>query len=233
MIKAIIFDKDGTLLELGALWNQPTIAAVKDLMEYSHLSTSKQTLYLKEIGIDGDKLKSNSLFTAGSVKEQAEELSRVVTLSTEKIYHFLETFYLESLKQLDMHQFVIPHAKEVLIHLKKQNYFLGLITNDQRLLTEWMLKACDLYDMFDFIGCADDYVPKPHPMALEAMAKELNLSLDEMVYVGDSSVDMEYAKHVNAGIGVSFTPENELHVKEATYIVRSLDEIPNLIKSMY
>ena len=51
MIKAIIFDKDGTILELGATWDEPTVIAFNRLMELTDLTTAEAKAYGEKLGI--------------------------------------------------------------------------------------------------------------------------------------------------------------------------------------
>ncbi|MBG9984123.1 HAD family hydrolase [Aerococcaceae bacterium DSM 111022] len=232
MIKAIIFDKDGTILELGATWDEPTVIAFNRLMELTDLTIAEAKAYGEKLGIVDGKILPNSLFAAGSVLEQAEELSKVVPLSIEVINDSLEQDYLNFAKSADVKSLIVKGTEELLKYLKDQNYIIGLVTNDQRDITNVMLESSELISYFDFIGCADDYHAKPNPAALHEIAKRFDLTLDEMVYVGDSAVDMEYAKFTAAGIGVAYEEDHRDHVREANYIVSELSVIPEIIEAL-
>lgn len=232
MIKAIIFDKDGTILELGATWDEPTVTAFNRLMELTDLTNAEATTYGEKLGIVDGKILPNSLFAAGSVLEQAEELSTVVPLSVDVINDSLEQEYLNFARVADVKTLIVEGTEELLKYLKDQNYIIGLVTNDQRNITHVMLESSELISYFDFIGGADEYHAKPNPAALHEIAKRFDVTFDEMVYVGDSAVDMEYAKNTAAGIGVAFEEAHRSHVQEADYIVTELLQIPQILDEL-
>lgn len=231
MIKAIIFDKDGTLLSLGPSWDEPSVVAFDKLMAMSDLTADQIDAYREEIGIIDGRILPNTLFSAGSVIEQAQAFVDYVPMSEEELVLFLEDEFLSHVKKQNVKENVIDGAHAMLAELK-QDYILGLVTNDQKRITQEMLTNAELLDYFDFVGCADEYQPKPNPGALHALAEEFDVSLDEMIYVGDSSVDMIYSQHIAGGIGVAFTPEDREHVSEADYIVEDLSQIPRVIEQM-
>lgn len=229
MIKAIVFDKDGTIMELGETWDEPTVKAFSHLMKKTNMTDEQIQNYGETLGIIDGKVTANSLFATGSVSEQAEILAEVVPLSSIEIYRLLENDYIDFVRQADIKSLLIRGTKELLQYLKNQGYLLALITNDQKNITQMMLESSDLIKYFDFVGCADEYGPKPNPAALHELSKQLNVKLDEMIYIGDSEVDMEYAKYTAGGIGVAFDESYREYVQEADYIVTSLKQIPELL----
>lgn len=229
MIKAIIFDKDGTIMELGETWDEPSVKAFTRLMEKTNMTDEEIKNYGEKLGIIDGKVIANSLFATGSVSEQAKTLAEVVPMSSFDIYRSLEEDYLDFVNQADIKSLLIPGTEKLLKYLQSQGYLIALITNDQKNITQIMLEASDLKKYFDFVGCADEYEPKPNPAALHELSKQLNIDLNEMIYIGDSAVDMEYAKFTAGGIGVVFDEKHREYVQEADYIVTSLEQIPEIL----
>lgn len=232
VIKAIIFDKDGTLLELGETWDEPTVTAFAELMTLSNMSNEEIEAYGKELGIVEGKVLPNTLFASGSILEQAEELATKVPLSVQEINDMLAQSYLKFVKRMDVETIIVDGTKELLQYLRDQGYIIGLVTNDYKSITRVLLEAGGLLEYFDFIGCADEYHAKPNPAALYEMAKRFDITLDEMIYIGDSAIDMEYAKFIAHGIGVAFDDAHRDYVEEADYIVTELAAIPEIINEI-
>lgn len=231
MIKAIIFDKDGTILDLGNTWEEPTIKVMDELMSMTALSELEIESFKKSMGIEGTTLLPNTLFSAGSITEQAAKLVEVVPLTVAEIEDYLENYYYRYLMETDVELQVIGNIEKILQQLKP-DYLLGIVTNDNHRLTEATLTKAGLIDYFDWIASSDQFQPKPDPVALYDLAEKHNLKLDEMIYIGDSSVDMEYGKHTHASIGIALEPEHREFLKEADYIIEAFDELPSLIKQM-
>jgi phosphoglycolate phosphatase len=82
-----------------------------------------------------------------------------------------------------------------LAHLPK-----ALVTNKDRVFTELLLKKLKLHHHFDVLVCGGDTEKKPNPKPLIMACKSLDLTIDDVIMVGDSKSDIVAAK--NAQIDV-------------------------------
>lgn len=231
MIKAIIFDKDGTILDLGNTWEKPSIDVLRQLISLSSLSPQESEAFERSVGIEGDTMLPNTLFSAGSISEQAAKLVQIVPLSIEEIEAHLENYFYQYITESDVELQVIGNIESILKQLKS-DYLLGVVTNDNQRLTEATLSKVGLIDYFDWLASADQFKPKPDPIALHDLAERHGLKLDEMIYIGDSSVDMVYGKHTFASIGIALEPSHREFLKKADYIIESFEELPPLIEKL-
>lgn len=231
MIKAVIFDKDGTLLELGTIWDKPTVDIINQLLNLTHYNDNKREEIRQMMGIKNQHLVPNSLSAIGSIREQASKLAEYIPLTEEELVDTLSEAYLNFVESTDLRDAIAPGVIEMLNALK-QDYYLALITNDNKAITLAMLEQIGLLPYFKFIGCADEFQAKPNPAALFELARRTSYKLDEMVYVGDSTIDMIYGKNTAAAIGYAPNKEGIKHVTEADFIIKNFNELPDILKGI-
>lgn len=80
--------------------------------------------------------------------------------------------------------------KELLETLKKHGKKLAVATNAYRGSTVESLTHLNIYELFDTIACFDDVGnAKPHPDMLFNILDTLDMTLEESIFIGDSSRD--------------------------------------------
>jgi phosphoglycolate phosphatase len=90
-----------------------------------------------------------------------------------------------------------PHLREFLGFLRSR-FYTALATN-RTTTTQAVLHYHHLADQFDLVISALDVTrPKPHPESFWRILEHFGLSPDEVIYIGDSQVDEEFAR--NAGV---------------------------------
>lgn len=170
MIKAVIFDLDDTLY--------PEISYIKS--GFSILCS-----YL------------NSLNISANVEEMVKCFS---TNASDAIKLYLENIgeYSYNLHNslLNMHRAHIPnirpfeHVEQVLIHLKKQNLALGLISDGTPYAQNNKLIGLKLEKYFDYKVYSDSlggiHCRKPCDVSFRYIQKQMNIDFGEMIYIGDN-----------------------------------------------
>ncbi len=97
-------------------------------------------------------------------------------------------------------------------------------------------ELCDKYfkGLFDIsIGEREGVRRKPAPDSVNEVLKQLGLSREEAVYIGDSDVDVETAKNADMvciGVEWGFRDRELLIEKGADYIVSNTEELYKLLK---
>lgn len=197
MIKAVIFDLDGTILN--------TITTItyfvnQTLQKHGILPITESECKTF-IGDGARKLIERSLASKGVFnKAILEEILPLYNLSYDENPFYLTEKY---------------EGVEPLLHQLKENEIkLGVISNKPHPTT--VSAIAHFYPgLFDLVVGGKEGVPlKPAPAAGEAMLTRLGVSANEVIYVGDSGVDMTFGKLIGAaytlGAGWGFRVKEEL-----------------------
>jgi phosphoglycolate phosphatase len=97
-------------------------------------------------------------------------------------------------------------APEMLARLHNQKRRLGIATNKSRVGLTRSLENSIVKGYFETTRCADDGYPKPHPWMLDDIAEETGVATKNILMIGDTIQDMQFAKAAGAQfIGVSFS----------------------------
>lgn len=215
MKKLVIFDLDGTLLNTIADLALSTNYAL-DKLEYP---THEVEAYNFMVGNGINKLFERALPEG----EKTEE--NVLRIRKEFV-----PFY-------DMHNAdesrPYPGIPELLSHLQDAGIQVAVASNKYQAATQKLI--AHYFPTIKFIavfGQRDGVNVKPDPTIVFDILKIANIEKNDVLYVGDSGVDMQTA--ANAGVtacGVTwgFRPRAELEEFSPAYIVDSAEEIECLL----
>ena len=215
MIKGIIFDMDGTILN--------TLTDIKISVNYA-------------LEICGYPKKSEDEIRK-AVGNGAKKLIERVTPSKDKdilkkVYDIYQNYY-------DQHP--NDHTKpyegmiDVLKALKNQGYKLAVVSNKVDYLVKQLNKDV-FYGLFDAaIGEREGVPIKPHKDMLMIALSELKLSLNDVIFVGDSDTDMLTAKHAEidaVAVTWGFRDEDVLSSYNPKWMIHHPKELLDKIKEV-
>ncbi len=176
MIKLVIFDLDGTLVNAY----QAIINSVNFTLRKLGYPTQSGRKILKAVGW-GDK----SLIGA-FVKEQDIEKALVIYRRHHK-------------GSLTRSSRLLPFVKSTLEYLKRSGFKLAIASNRPTEFTNLILRRLKIKKYFAYCLCADKLTQgKPDPEILLKVIEKLNVSKEEALYVGDMAIDALAGN--NAGI---------------------------------
>ncbi len=205
MIKGILFDKDGTLLEYEAFWLPVATGAIQALLESHGIDPSLDACALSSIGArDGIR----GVLCHGTYGDIAEAMNRGLGVdfftSTEVAAAFADNLHRGALLP------TCPNLASVLDRLHGMGIRLALVTSDNETVTGVCLRALGIEDRFDCIFADDGVHPsKPDPYYLNAFCHAFGISPRETAMVGDTLTDMRFARAGGAlAIGVAKAPED-------------------------
>lgn len=213
MYRAIIFDLDGTLLDtIGDL-----AAAADAALRALGWPTHTEEEYKRMVGNGVPKLIERFL----PPQHRDEETRRRAAQ--------LFFSYYDAHKEDTTAPY--PGIPALLSALKARGVKLGVVSNKENALTQSVI-AHYFPDMFDAVAGHTLGTPtKPDPHLVNEMRAAFGLAPGEVLYVGDSDVDIETAHNAQlAACGVlwGFRTEAELRAAGAEFLVHSPAEIENL-----
>lgn len=172
--KLILFDLDGTILN--------TLSDLANSVNYALRKNNLQE-------ISKDMVKA---YIGNGIKKLCELSSRGI--NTEEVYEDFKKYYMMHLCD---ESYVYKNVAPLLLELKKRGYMLGILSNKK----DSAVKEISRYYfplIFDFAyGEREGILRKPDAMAIELICKEYNISRTDVLYVGDSDVDILFCKNSN------------------------------------
>lgn len=212
MKKAVIFDLDGTLAD-----TLTTIAyfANQALETYGFSAIPKEK-YRYMVGNGAKILVQRMLHENGDDSPE----------SFAKVYPLYNQTYDDNFLYLTAPYEGIP---EILAKLKDAGVKMAVLSNKPHPTTSKVVKALFGDNTFDLVWGQKEGVPlKPDPAALFGIMKELGVTAEETVYVGDTAADMKTGKSAGAwtvGVLWGFRDEQELRDNHADAIIAKAEEL--------
>lgn len=240
MIKGILFDKDGTLIDFFSLWLGAAKAVVIQFLKENELSEEVKERVFYAMGIENGEIDPYVGLAYKSYSEIAlditDELSREqIYLDSRKVRMQLERLFAEYVTESQAQYVETADIKAVLDSLKQRNIWIGLATADTVPSAKNCLKRLEVLEKFDYVG-ADDGVLRPKPeadMFLE-FQKKFGLKPQEIAVVGDTYNDIRFARE-NGGVAIgvlSGVSQEADFCGEADYILNSVGELPQLLEQI-
>lgn len=184
-LRAIIFDKDGTLFNFHATW---AAWAADFLTDLSGGDTSRAQFLGDQLGFDmaSQTYAPDSPVIAGTPEEIASHLLPHLPgmSAAHLVLHMNEAAACAPMKEAAP---LIP----LLDTLKARGLALGVATNDGEHPARAHLQSAGIEARFDFIaGCDSGFGAKPAPGQLQAFARHVSLPPSQITMVGDSRHDL-------------------------------------------
>ena len=226
-VRAALFDKDGTVLDFDALWIPVAISATRVIIDSLKTADLPIERVLKSIGVCDGASSIKGSFCYGTYRDMAEDMAAVFS-------EYGYSFDLEMLTKLTVDAYhasikageIKPACEgiaELFASLRERGIMTALVTSDGPAMTADCLSALGLTDSFDLVITDDGTHPnKPDPFVINKLCEDYGLDKSEVVMVGDTLADMNFAKNGGiCGIGIAKTEENKEILLSATDTVIS------------
>ncbi len=176
MIKAVIFDLDGTLID--------AYQAIEKSLNFT----------LRSLGY-----KTVSYARARRAVGQGDRNFIAQFVKTADIAKGLAIYRKHHRVSLPRYSIVKPQARQTLAVLRKRGVKLAVASNRPTKFSSILIRHLDLEKYFNLIACADKKQElKPAPYLLKLALKKFKIKPSEALYVGDMVYDIAAGK--NAGV---------------------------------
>jgi len=211
--EAVVFDLDGVLID--------------SRLDYQRMREAIREL-LREAGVELEGFEDLKIWEMLNIAHQRyielggseadwERLMRCVDETLSRIE-------LEALPGVKMN----PEAPEVLRTLRSRGLKIGVATRSCRLYAERSLERVGLRRYIDALLARDDVQhPKPDPRHLLAVIELLRVEPSEVLYIGDTTTDLEAARRAGVHF-LGLLTDNEWSrrlLEEDCQVIESLGEL--------
>ncbi|MFJ7727622.1 HAD family hydrolase [Neobacillus sp. NPDC097160] len=219
MIKAVIFDLDGTLLNRDA--------SVQKFIEFQYerlkncLGHISKELYISRF----IELDCRGYVWKDKVYQQLITEFNIKGITWEQLLQ-------DYLAEFKNHCIPFPNLIRMLEALRQKSILMGIITNGKGQFQTDNIKALGLEKYFNTILISEwEGVKKPNPEIFEKALKQLNVLANESVYVGDHPENDVIAAG-KVGTKTIWKREFQWDECKADFIIEDLGEIPSIIEKL-
>jgi HAD superfamily hydrolase (TIGR01509 family) len=211
MIKGVVFDFDGTLVD-----------SMKIIFEALNEALSNRNL--SPIGLDllgrmagrplSDIIKSKMYVPDSTIKAIEKDVFKAYVGFCRKSCQLL------------------PNVENTLKVLKAKQVKLGLLTTTPRRPMKVAARRLAIGNYFDIMLAKDDTKSKPDPDGLEQIVTEFGIRKDECLYVGDSPIDVLTGKAAGVrtiAVTTGVATMEQLKENAPDYIITDLEQLLTLI----
>ena len=186
---AIIFDKDGTLIDFDAFWVTVSVKAIEDILNKLGRTDIPACDILTAFGVNDGVTDIEGVLCKGTYEQMGQIVHGILSEHgcniplDEAVKLVIDAYN----KNADAGQVkpTCPELKEVLTELKNQNKRLAVVTTDNDEITRKCLKRLGIEELFDKIYTDNGDLPaKPDPCCALDFADHTGVEKEHLIMVG-------------------------------------------------
>lgn len=235
-IETVLFDKDGTFIDLHFFWGEMTELRVKEIIKEFNLEENLFKELCLCLGYNcetGKMLKDGitALYSRSKIIEIFKEDLKTIGINTtdEKIAQIFDKVSEEFYKDMQKYTKPIEDAIEFIKIIRSKGIKTGVVTSDAKESTDITIKHFNWENLFDVV-IGRESTPytkesgKPTKMALDVLKADPKTT----IMIGDAPMDYISAKNANIEKTILVATgqiEKDDLLKTSHYVVNSLKEI--------
>jgi phosphoglycolate phosphatase len=223
-VEAIIFDKDGTLIDLAASWSP---AGVRFVEICARGDRSLADALDSAIGMRHGLIVPDGVLAAGTMGDLLSTARRVLTeFGFDDVDGLVETAHVAASQAASSVVHPIGDITRTMARLAAAGLKLAVTTSDDRSPTLQTLAELQVAALVEVVVAGDDGIsPKPAPDPLLLAAARLGVAIGNTLYVGDSVVDVEAARAAGVAAMVAVGRPDGPAARLADGVIQSIEEI--------
>ena len=205
-IGALLFDKDGTLVDFDRTWGPATESVMRD-MANGDAETFDRLVAVNHFDVAACRLKPSSPMIAGSHLDYGPGWAKALGVQADAGFiHRMDTMFAEVGLQ---HLVPIRPLVPLFERLKASGFPLGIATNDGEAAARRQMQALGIEPFLSYVAGYDSgHGPKPGPGMVRAFIQLTGLSPNNVAMVGDTLHDLHAARAAGAlAVAVLTGPE--------------------------
>ena len=235
--KAIIFDKDGTLLSFDSFWVKVSVKALEEIFTSLGVKNVEINEVLTSYGVKDGVTDIDGILSKGTYRQMGEILNEILlkhghNFDTEKITKLLHEAYDNNAEAGEFSPNT-EDLKEYLNKFKEMGIKMAVVTTDNETVTAKCLKKLGIESIFTKVYTDNGIYPtKPDPYCAFDFMKITKTEKENILMVGDTQTDVKFAR--NAGIKVICIAKNEINKNKLSplsdAVISNYKELYDIIK---
>jgi phosphoglycolate phosphatase-like HAD superfamily hydrolase len=228
--QAIIFDKDGTLIDFDAMWGGWVVFLAEQLHQISGLEVREALCLAMGYDDENKKVLAHGKLAATPMSQLYNltvEVMQSLGLSAEDAQKTVKTGWCIPDPVLLAKPFTDLRAFFGQLHSK--GIKIAIATTDDRAPTQAMIEAFDIEEYISTMVCADDGIKaKPAPDMVITLCERMKVDPSRVMVIGDTTADLRMGRSARAGliVGVLSGVSNARElVSYADVLIESIDEL--------
>lgn len=232
-IRAILFDKDGTLIDVDATW----VPVYREMLQDIFATDAQGAEALMEkAGYDRatERFRAGSILAGGTTRQLVDVLWPGLDASgVEEKAKLLDHGYTHLVRE---RLTPLMPLEPIMAELRAMGFRLGIATNDSHVSATAHMMQAGVIGHFEAIIAADTVpVPKPSGNMIRSFAGQTGLPPSAIAMVGDNHHDMEEARNGGAGLAIAVLSGNAARediAHLADHTLASIAELPQLLRRL-